>query len=66
MLYMTGADLFGNGYGVQTRRCPAKVSRQRAWNTLSDVADTSSGLPTATIKNLTIHSPVIEGGGGRE
>jgi len=44
MLYMTGADLFGNGYGVQSvdalPKCP-----QTAWNTLSDVAGSEFWSP---------------------
>ncbi len=43
-LYNTGNDLFGNTYGSQTvdtlPSCPAN-----AWNTLSDVADTSFFSP---------------------
>src|SRR5690349_13378921 len=43
-LYNTGADIFGNGYGVQTvdtlPKCPAN-----AWNALSDVADTNFWSP---------------------
>ena len=44
MLYNTGADIFGNTYGVQTvdslPKCPAS-----AWNALSDVADTNFWSP---------------------
>jgi prepilin-type N-terminal cleavage/methylation domain-containing protein len=43
-LYMTGADLFGNGYGVQSvdalPKCPTT-----AWNTLSDVAGSEFWSP---------------------
>ncbi|HEU0209976.1 MAG TPA: prepilin-type N-terminal cleavage/methylation domain-containing protein [Candidatus Udaeobacter sp.] len=43
-LYMTGADLFGNGYGPQSvdnmPKCP-----QTAWNTLSDVAGSEFWSP---------------------
>ena len=43
-IYATGADLFGNDYGVQTvdsmPKCPAA-----AWNALSDVADTNFWSP---------------------
>jgi prepilin-type N-terminal cleavage/methylation domain-containing protein len=43
-IYNTGADLFGNTYGVQTvdslPKCPAS-----AWNSLSDVADTNFWSP---------------------
>ena len=43
-LYMTGADLFGNSYGVQSvdalPKCPAT-----AWNTLSDVAGSEFWSP---------------------
>jgi prepilin-type N-terminal cleavage/methylation domain-containing protein len=43
-LYHTGNDLFGNAYGPQTvdtlPNCPAN-----AWNSLSDVADTSFFSP---------------------
>jgi prepilin-type N-terminal cleavage/methylation domain-containing protein len=44
MLYNTGADIFGNTYGVQTvdslPKCPAS-----ARNALSDVADTNFWSP---------------------
>ena len=66
MLYMTGADLFGNGYGVQSSRYITEVLRSCLEFAVGCCRDRSSGRPTATIKNLTIHSPVIEGGGGRE
>jgi prepilin-type N-terminal cleavage/methylation domain-containing protein len=43
-LYMTGADLFGNGYGVQSvdsmPKCPAT-----AWSSLSDVAGSEFWSP---------------------
>ena len=43
-IYNSGADLFGNDYGVQTvdslPKCPAS-----AWNALSDVADTNFWSP---------------------
>jgi prepilin-type N-terminal cleavage/methylation domain-containing protein len=44
MLYNTGADIFGNTYGVQTvdslPKCPLS-----SWNALSDVADTNFWSP---------------------
>lgn len=43
-LYMTGADLFGNGYGAQTVDTLPKAP-QAAWNTLSDVAGTEFWSP---------------------
>jgi prepilin-type N-terminal cleavage/methylation domain-containing protein len=44
ILYNTGADLFGNGYGNQTVDSLPKVPLS-TWNTLSDVADTSFFSP---------------------
>ena len=43
-LYASGNDLFGNSYGVQTVDSLPKVPTN-AWNTLSDVADTSFWSP---------------------
>ena len=43
-LYNTGNDLFGNSYGVQTVDSLPKVPTN-AWDTLSDVADTSFWSP---------------------
>jgi prepilin-type N-terminal cleavage/methylation domain-containing protein len=44
MLYSTGQDLFGNDYGTQTVDSLPKVSNV-AWDTLSDVADTTYWSP---------------------
>jgi prepilin-type N-terminal cleavage/methylation domain-containing protein len=44
MLYNTGADLFGNGYGTQTVDSLPKVPTS-AKTALSDVADTSFWSP---------------------
>jgi len=44
MLYMTGADLFGNGYGVQSVDALPKAPAT-AWNTLSDVAGSDFWSP---------------------
>ncbi len=43
-LYASGNDLFGNSYGVQTVDSLPKVPTN-AWDTLSDVADTSFWSP---------------------
>ena len=43
-LYATGQDLFGDDYGNQTVDSLPKVPTN-AWNTLSDVADTSFWSP---------------------
>jgi len=43
-LYASGQDLFGNDYGAQTVDSLPKVPTN-AWNTLSDVADTSFWSP---------------------
>ena len=43
-LYLTGADLFGNGYGVQSVDALPKAP-QAAWNTLSDVAGSEFWSP---------------------
>ena len=43
-LYTSGNDLFGNSYGVQTVDSLPKVPTN-AWDTLSDVADTSFWSP---------------------
>jgi type II secretory pathway pseudopilin PulG len=43
-LYNTGADLFSNGYGVQTVDSLPKAPLA-AWNALSDVADTNFWSP---------------------
>ena len=43
-LYATGQDLFGNDYGSQTVDSVPKASNA-AWNTLSDVADTTFWSP---------------------
>jgi prepilin-type N-terminal cleavage/methylation domain-containing protein len=43
-LYNTGADVFGNGYGIQTVDSLPKVSLA-TWNTLSDVAGTEFFSP---------------------
>jgi prepilin-type N-terminal cleavage/methylation domain-containing protein len=43
-LYNTGADLFGNGYGVQTVDSLPKAPAG-AWGALSDVADTNFWSP---------------------
>ena len=44
VLYNTGADLFGTGYGIQTVDTLPKVP-QTTWNTLSDVAGTAYFSP---------------------
>ncbi len=44
VLYTTGADLFGNSYGPQTVDTIPKVP-QAAFDSLSDVADTSFWSP---------------------
>ena len=43
-LYVTGADMFGNGYGVQIVDSLPKASAS-AWATLSDVADDAFWSP---------------------
>ncbi|MGI8889289.1 MAG: type II secretion system protein [Chthoniobacterales bacterium] len=43
-LYNTGADLYGNGYGIQTVDSLPKVPL-KSWNTLSDVAGTTFFSP---------------------
>ena len=43
-LYNTGADLYGNGYGIQTVDTLPKVPAS-AWTTLSDVAGTAFFSP---------------------
>jgi prepilin-type N-terminal cleavage/methylation domain-containing protein len=43
-LYNTGADIFGNGYGIQTVDALPKAPLG-AWNALSDVADTNFWSP---------------------
>ena len=43
-LYASGNDLFGNSYGAQTVDSLPKVPTN-AWDTLSDVADTSFWSP---------------------
>jgi len=43
-LYNTGADLFGNGYGIQTVDSLPKVPAS-TWTTLSDVAGTAFFSP---------------------
>jgi prepilin-type N-terminal cleavage/methylation domain-containing protein len=43
-LYMTGADLFGNSYGVQSVDSLPKAPAV-AWNTLSDVAGSDFWSP---------------------
>jgi prepilin-type N-terminal cleavage/methylation domain-containing protein len=43
-LYMTGKDLFGNGYGPQSVDSLPKAP-QAAWNTLSDVAGSEFWSP---------------------
>ncbi len=43
-LWVNGADIFGNGYGVQSVDSLPKASLN-AWNALSDVADTSFWSP---------------------
>lgn len=44
ILYNSGKDLFGNDYGSQTVDSIPKASNA-AWNTLSDVADTTFWSP---------------------
>ncbi len=44
VLYNSGKDLFGNDYGAQTVDSVPKASNA-AWNTLSDVADTTFWSP---------------------
>jgi len=44
LLYNTGADLFGNGYGIQTVDSLPKAP-SGAWTSLSDVADTTFWSP---------------------
>lgn len=44
ILYVTGADIFGNAYGAQTVDTLPKVP-QSAYNALSDVADASFWSP---------------------
>ena len=44
LLYNTGNDLFGNTYGSQTVDSLPKVAAA-AWNSLSDVADTTFWSP---------------------
>ena len=44
LLYATGQNLFGEGYGAQTVDQLPKVPAN-SWNTLSDVADTSFFSP---------------------
>ncbi len=43
-IYNTGADLYGNGYGIQTVDSLPKVPAT-TWNTLSDVAGTEFFSP---------------------
>src|SRR6266852_577805 len=43
-LYMTGADIFGNPYGMQSVDSLPKAPLN-AWNTLSDVTDTTFWSP---------------------
>lgn len=44
VLYNTGADLFGHGYGVQTVDSLPKVP-SATWSALSDIADTTFWSP---------------------
>ncbi len=44
ILYNTGNDIFGNSYGAQTVDSLPKLSNS-AWNSLSDVADTTFWSP---------------------